>query len=554
MIKRVKKIWNTIPKSQHKKTPFFLLVSIVNMFLDILSIAILIPFILVILDTKSAASLLNNHFQIVYNSNYLLIGLIFLFTFYILKNILQTFLIKKQANYIYHISSKISEELIQTYLKGSFTNHLSIHKGNLIRDFQKLPITFSTHVLLPLFGVFSEAVFTLLLVALGLYYNALLTLVALGIIFLGFVLLFFWRHKKIKKLNTSLAASFLEEMNQLLNIFFGFLEIKSTKSEKLFLKKFTKANLKHNNQVAELTIFKQSNARYFEIVVVGFIIIILIYFKLIHQMDLSPLSVSVFASVFLKLLPSVNKILTGWLEINANFHAVTILSGYSRKRNPTEKVPYEFQSKITITDAFFRYKEHVILNKLSLTIEKGCFIAISGKSGVGKTTFLKVLTGLLPLEKGVFKIDELAVKGNSNFFPFVSFVPQKPFLFKASLKDNITMFEQKETDMNWLQTLIEKMDLSAFVNQLSKGLETEMDVDTMKISGGQKQRISIMRALYKRPQLLLLDEATNQLNRELEQGVLSFLKELVETNNMSIMAVSHQAIYKEYCSKHIHFS
>ncbi len=553
MVEQTRNIFKIIPKSEQWIIPLFIFISFLNILLDILSIAILVPFILLILDTDQATSFFLTHFQLAYDVKYLPVALILLLIFFVMKNLFQTYLIHRQSNLVYAIASKISKDLIQGYLYGSLSSHVSFDKANLMRDFQKIPISFCTHVLLPVFVVFSELIFLTSLILVGLYVNFELTLGVVAISFLGFLSIILWRKKKTKDFNRTLAAYFLKEMQEILHIVFGFLEIKSTKTENVFTRKFEKANIKHNQKVAELTTFKQSNHRYFEIVVVSFVVFLLLYLKVASKVDLSLLSVSIFASVFLKLLPSVNKILTNVLEMNANYYAVGILSSYPHKKESNVELPDEFIS-LDLKDATFKYQENTIFQNLNLEIRKGNFMYISGASGIGKTTLLKVISGLYPLQEGSIKLNNLKLCKESCFLPFVGLVPQKSFLFKASLKENITMFDQKPLDEKWMNTLLEVLELVDFVRQLSNGLETIIDVDTMQISGGQKQRIAILRALYAKPKLLVLDESTNQLNEALERKIIAFFSLLVKQGDMTIVVASHQPAFREYCTHQFHLS
>ena len=201
----------------------------------------------------------------------------------------------------------------------------------------------------------------------------------------------------------------------------------------------------------------------------------------------------------------------------------------------------------------FRYNNKKIFEDFSITIQKGSFVHLSGKSGIGKTTFLKILSGLLPPEKGFVKIDNSLMSNSFDFFPFIGYVPQKPFLFKGTIKDNMTLFEKEVNDLEWLMLLIEKMQLTQLIEELPNGLNTIIDMDSMVLSGGQKQRITLIRALYKKPSLLLLDEATNQLNEQLEITIFEYLHELIETDKITVIIASHKKINKKYVTKHIQF-
>jgi len=129
-------------------------------------------------------------------------------------------------------------------------------------------------------------------------------------------------------------------------------------------------------------------------------------------------------------------------------------------------------------------------------------------------------------------------------------VPQQPFLFQGSLLDNIVLGENPDKiDFNRIEMLIDSFNLSNFIAQLPKGLHTKISHNSLSVSGGQKQRIALIRALYASPQLLILDEVTNQLDEELEEKVLQFLHRYSKEHNIAIVLVSHASIISNVCSQ-----
>jgi ABC-type bacteriocin/lantibiotic exporter with double-glycine peptidase domain len=503
MKQKLKQIWNILPQNKKRKVPFFIIISLLNSILEFISIAVLIPFILLLLDKTKANELFFRIFGYQIESKFLYTSLLALLLFYTLKNYFQVRLIGLQSKFIYGISSEISSGLITAYL----------------------------------FGI-------------GFIANPWLSFLGFVLVVLGARLIIVWRNRKVENLNKTLAHSFQETLNQMLNIFLGNLQIKSANAQKKFYQKFEKANTTHNNQVSELSVYKQSNLRYIEIIIVLSISLLLVYLQSGNYF-IDAFLVSIFASVIIKLLPAINKIVVSFLDVKANFHAVSILSSYSLSNTINVEGNY-FQKKIEIENGTFRYNsDNKILKNINFTIEYGDFISIYGASGIGKTTLLRVLAGLVSLSEGTLKVDGITKSGTS-FYPFVSFVPQQPFIFKASLLDNITMLKDEDFNLNKIENLLEVFDLVDFVSGLSKGLETVLDIDSMTISGGQKQRIAIIRALYSEPSLLILDEATNQLDEILEKKILHFLQELTLQKQLSIVAVSHHKIVREFSNKQFH--
>jgi len=193
------------------------------------------------------------------------------------------------------------------------------------------------------------------------------------------------------------------------------------------------------------------------------------------------------------------------------------------------KSGFEIKGNIEFKNLSFRYSETepYIFKDVDLKIVKGSSVAIVGPSGAGKTTLLKVLLGLLKPVSGEVKIDgvELNKIGMIEYRKNIGTVMQNDQLFSGSVADNICFFE---SDYN--QDLIEKCAKMASIhNDIEKmPMEYYTLIGDMgsSLSGGQKQRILLSRALYKKPKILFLDEATSHLDVGIESIVNDTIKEL----------------------------
>lgn len=183
-------------------------------------------------------------------------------------------------------------------------------------------------------------------------------------------------------------------------------------------------------------------------------------------------------------------------------------------------------------------KENVIEN-LNIDIKENQFNVIAGTSGVGKTTILNIILGLYKPLSGEIKI------GNDSYDYItpkmwnhkIAYVPQDSLLFSGSIIENITLFSDNP-DISIIESIIEKLNLTDLINSLENGINTDIGSLASKISGGQKQRIALARALYKKPEILILDEATSQLDEKTEQKILDYL--IKNFKNKTIICVAHR--------------
>ena len=137
-------------------------------------------------------------------------------------------------------------------------------------------------------------------------------------------------------------------------------------------------------------------------------------------------------------------------------------------------------------------------------------------------------------------IDNDNIKNNkTNLQNIIGYVPQNIYLLDASIRENI-LFSKKEFnfDKNFLNNVIEKSGLEKFINSLPLGMETQIGELGAKLSGGQIQRIGIARMLYKNPEIIILDEATNALDEETELQILKSIEKFKQTK--TIIIITHK--------------
>ncbi|NVD73586.1 peptidase domain-containing ABC transporter [Duganella sp. BJB1802] len=198
-----------------------------------------------------------------------------------------------------------------------------------------------------------------------------------------------------------------------------------------------------------------------------------------------------------------------------------------------------FAASIAVNQLSFRYadQEPMILDNISFSIEAGESVAIIGPSGCGKTTLINVLLGILPPTTGEVCVGGISINrcGTDFLRSMVGTVLQDDVLFAGSIADNIHFFDP-QADQNWVEQCAEMASIAAEIRSMPMGYQTLVgDMGTV-LSGGQKQRILLARALYKRPKILFLDEATSHLDVEKEKIVNRAVKAL----NVTRVIIAHR--------------
>lgn len=181
-----------------------------------------------------------------------------------------------------------------------------------------------------------------------------------------------------------------------------------------------------------------------------------------------------------------------------------------------------------------------VLKNVSLHISPGERVAIVGPSGAGKSTLCDILLGLLAPTKGTIEIDSISAdRWIYENVGKVSYLPQDITLVGGTLIENICLgIARNEIDPGKLAKAISRAQLEDFVSTLPLGVDSDLGIGIAKLSGGQKQRIGIARALYSRPNVLIMDEATSALDAETEHGIMNVLENFED--DVTVIFIAHR--------------
>jgi ATP-binding cassette subfamily C protein len=198
-----------------------------------------------------------------------------------------------------------------------------------------------------------------------------------------------------------------------------------------------------------------------------------------------------------------------------------------------------FSHAIHMDDVSFSYGERIVLQNASFLFPAGSFTAIIGPSGVGKTTVVDLMTGLLLPQEGKVWIDDLPLEeiDLKAWRRMIGYVPQDTLLLHDSVFANITLGDP-QLDEEDVKQALRAAGAWEFVEDMPQGMGSSVGERGGVLSGGQRQRIAIARALVHRPKLLIMDEATSALDPESEMAIGQTLQKL--HGKLTIVAISHQ--------------
>ena len=339
----------------------------------------------------------------------------------------------------------------------------------------------------------------------------------------------------------------------------GFLNsylIEIFKNHKL-IKIFQKENYEIKRSDEHLEILKNKNAKIRTVYVrvspvmetfTGIMIAILIFYsgKLIIKNEIDINNFFSFLAAMMLAYQPVRSLATVNMSISQGLSAAArilpIIDHENQVKDKDEAIDLKINNaNIKFKNVFFKYDENnpVILNGIDLDIEGGKMSALVGLSGSGKSTIMNLIPRFYNAKSGDIQIDSQSIYDVKikSLREKISLVSQDTTLFDDTIKNNIAYANLDASESE----IIEAAKLSfcdEFINELPQKYETIIGENGIRLSGGEKQRISIARAILKKSQIILLDEATSSLDSETEEKIQSAIDVL--TKNKTTIVIAHR--------------
>ena len=198
---------------------------------------------------------------------------------------------------------------------------------------------------------------------------------------------------------------------------------------------------------------------------------------------------------------------------------------------------FEFNSSIEFKEFNFSFEDNNhVLEDINFTINKGETIGVVGKTGSGKTTFIKQLLRLYPIEENTLLLDG---KGIERYYDYsvrekIGYAPQEYQLFSKSIKENVLFYRYDLEDK--LDEVLEQADIKKDISRFKDGIDTLVGENGLSLSGGQKQRLGIARALLSEPDILILDDSLSAVDSNTEKTIIENIKKTREGKTNIIVA------------------
>ncbi len=549
-----KQFFNLLNLKQKIKFITLIFLSIIILFLELLSIGLIIPLITLILEPEKFITNLNlknldyiEPIKYYLNSeNFIFYFFLFFIFLFVVKNALILYNFYKQYEFIENIEINFSISIFKNYLSQKYPFFYTTKTSSLITkltaDFHNFTIGFIGQIV----TIASETLIVFGFIFLIFYLN----LYKVGAVFLVFFLIGLVVMKVIGSLSAKWGKDRTDFDHLKINLLNDtFQNIKSVIIDNkkddivnrfsIYVKKLASINKKLFTSKA----FPRSVFEIIGIVSLSSAIIFMIYLNYDKTYILT--TAGFFVAVAYRVLPSFQKIIYCYQTIN---FSKVVLNSIERdialqKSIVNTKEKLEFKQTIKLKNILFKYddRKNLVLNNLNLKIQKGKSVGIYGDSGSGKSTLVDILSCLNEPDEGQILVDDVSINNNilvRKWQNQIAYVSQNTLLYDDTIANNIALLEaESKNNSNEIWEVIEKVQLSNFIKTLPGLLNTKVGEMGSKLSGGQIKRIGIARALFKKPKLLILDEATNALDKETEGKILDMVFNL--SKDITIVMITH---------------
>ena len=544
---------------------FFVLSLLVGSF-EFFGIALIYPFILLIIDPESIIHTIYYrdfaHFFHVSDilTTAFILGVIVAFLF-ISKNLFMIVSLYLQNKFVNNWKLAISRTFMYYYLFSPYKNSLKTSASEKIYNLTFLVVQTLDGFIFRIINLVTNIVIVVMILSL-LVIKFPIAAIITGV-FVIFSMLF--QNQLLKKKMNQIAQKIFKmsvsNNEKLIENINNIKEIKILSAENYFFKEFVKVQNDFNKIVFEENFYSGISPYIIEILVVLslFLLAACISIQKINNTYWMVASYAIIVAAIFRIAPSLNRIQSSINAINTSRNYVkTMIMEYEKNNFSQNNFSVEekfdlninFKHSIKLNDVCFSYTKVPVIKNLNLEIKKGEFIGIIGLSGAGKSTLADIIMGLLPVDSGEIFVDDTKLSQNnfSSMRKLIGYVPQQVNILDGSFKRNIAWgIEESDVDEKRILEVLQKSQLNNFINGFASGVDSNVIIGAAGLSQGQKQRLAIARALYREPEILIFDEATSSLDVETEYEITQMLNDL--KGDKTIIAIAHRLSTLKSCDR-----
>ena len=556
----LKRLWNYLPKRRHKQVWILFVLMNVATFAEVISIGMVIPFLAVITDPELVYKYeliqpliqffdLKMAIQIV-----LPLTIVFIITIFI-AGVVRLLLLYVMTRLSFAAGSDISVDIYRKTLYQKYSVHMDRNSSELINSISRKSSA-SIGVMRSFLTIISS---TIMLIGIMLALFAISLKIALTMFF-GFGLIYFavisLTRNKLKKNGQLIADKSTLMIKSLQEGLGGIRDVLIDGSQQFYSRLYRNADYKLRIADGDNAVI--SGSPRFIIEAIGLILIVIIAYFMTNNGSTAAIPIiGAFAFGAQRLLPAVQQAYGAYTNIlgsQASLEDVLELLDQELPAHLDQPIPLpiSFNKNIELKNLGFHHSKStsLLLKNINLSFVKGSRIGFIGTTGIGKSTLLDVIMGLLDPTEGSMMIDgqDINDENKRSWQMHIAHVPQHVFLSDGSIEENIAFgVSKEEIDFERVKRVAKQAKILDLVSKQSYGQKNIIGERGVRLSGGQRQRVGIARALYKKADVLVFDEATSALDDSTERDIMNEIKEL--GGDLTIFIIAHRVTTLKICDQ-----
>ena len=545
MLRKIFKLYSMISQKQIGLNSLFF-ITLVSSFLALIQIFILRQFASILSNNFSDFHFFYLNLDFIFNKMTVIYCFILISFLIFIFKVIENYLISSIADQFACISSA---HYFSSFINSEFRYLSNLNLNEIKNKFTLENNVYYNQVITPSLLLFSNALSILFLSLILIFFVDNFALVTLFSLAFSYFLIVYFLRTYLKKINTTLSKNYLFLSDFISLAFFNVRDIKLRQKELFYENKYLvifSEISKHIKQSSLISNLPKFFIDFFAVLIVSAVTLLFIQ----NEQDdlLQTLAIIVFIGS--RFLPQIQQSYKAYVLLRSSIYAYDSLNDYSKFKKtplirdlPASKLAknINFKSHISLKNISFSYPTKNVLSGFNLTIRKGRRYKLAGPSGSGKSTLINIIMGLLNQTSGSIYIDKIELNKNNiaAYQNLISQVSQTSYFIKGTVSQNVSLdgnilFDSKRIIKTLKVVGFYKENLSA-----NKNLNFAIEEFGVNLSGGQRQRLAIARALYNQFDILILDEATNALDKDSESFIFKNIAKYYP--DITLIYISHNA-------------
>ena len=448
------------------------------------------------------------------------------------------------------IGTDISSKLYERTLYQKYSSHVN-RDSSIVVSALTTKFTMTVNTIFAFLQLINNFLISFFIVLTLLFINFPVNISAFIVFISLYIFISLLVSKRLKK-NSRIIRKEIENQLKAINSGIGGIkEVILNNSQSFFKNSYVKADKEMRIRIANNRIISTVPRYFIEFTAISFALLISIFISEKNPTTGSTIAIlGGLAFGIQKLLPALQQIYYSWSFIKSNEASfLNIFDLIDKQKYCPSIINFPKEKKIAFKSLEFKNinyylnEKKSIFKNLNLKITEGQKIGIIGNTGVGKSTLMNIMLGLIKPNKGKVYVNNIDLHSSeeniSKWFNSIAHVSQDNFILNESILSNIC-FGEDIKNINWerLEYASKKAKIEKFINSQEKKYFTEVGERGVKLSGGEKQRIAIARAFYKGAKVFFLDEATSALDQKTESSLIETINEF--NSDITLIMISHK--------------